>query len=154
MSARNLTALGFSVGIGVITGVYIFKPTLQEQSEFWRNPGHQTVKAKVKRNKKRENPMLRARQRPPMCWRVSTSTRLNASTCSSFPADPFSCALTKFAWAWAIPEVEQVVESWGRPLYLIASRGKVSPAEVDRGLPSTISWLDDGPDVRKTAFYC
>ncbi|KAL2276901.1 hypothetical protein FJTKL_00369 [Diaporthe vaccinii] len=39
MSARNLTALGFSVGIGVITGVYIFKPTLQEQSEFWRNPG-------------------------------------------------------------------------------------------------------------------
>lgn len=93
MSARNLTALGFSVGIGVITGsfspfqqipevflpevvlpeeiiprgsqkrlsqrrirqdmisqvlrnptgVYIFKPTLQEQqraSEFWRKPGY------------------------------------------------------------------------------------------------------------------
>lgn len=59
MSARNLTALGFSVGIGVITGsfspchkdnicqvlrnptgVYIFKPTLQEQSELWRNPGY------------------------------------------------------------------------------------------------------------------
>lgn len=62
MSARNLTALGFSVGIGVITGsfspcnkdkicqvlrnsigVYIFKPTLQEQqkaSEFWRSPGY------------------------------------------------------------------------------------------------------------------
>lgn len=88
MSARNLTALGFSVGIGVITGsfspfqqipevvlpeeiiprgsqkrlsqrrirqdmisqvlrnptgVYIFKPTLQEQqraSEFWREPGY------------------------------------------------------------------------------------------------------------------
>lgn len=42
MSARNLTALGFSVGVGVITGVYIFKPTFQEQhmaSEFWRNPG-------------------------------------------------------------------------------------------------------------------
>lgn len=63
MSARNLTALGFSVGVGVITGVsvssqplgkacqmlrnpagvYIFKPTLQEQqmaSEFWRDPGY------------------------------------------------------------------------------------------------------------------
>ncbi|KAG6360674.1 hypothetical protein INS49_011739 [Diaporthe citri] len=46
MSARNLTALGFSVGIGVITGVYIFKPTLQEQSEFWRNPGY-VVSAQV-----------------------------------------------------------------------------------------------------------
>jgi hypothetical protein len=61
MSARNLTALGFSIGIGVITGlfsirhgnirqvlrnlpgVYIFQPTLQEEqksNELWRNPGY------------------------------------------------------------------------------------------------------------------
>ncbi|ROW12914.1 hypothetical protein VPNG_04745 [Cytospora leucostoma] len=42
MSARNLTALGLSVGVGVLTGVYIFGPALQEQqksSEFWRDPG-------------------------------------------------------------------------------------------------------------------
>ncbi|KUI73827.1 hypothetical protein VM1G_09249 [Cytospora mali] len=42
MSARNLAALGLSVGVGVITGVYIFRPALQEQqesNEIWRNPG-------------------------------------------------------------------------------------------------------------------
>ncbi|KAJ0125506.1 hypothetical protein J7T55_006855 [Diaporthe amygdali] len=46
MSARNLTALGFSVGVGVITGVYIFKPTLEEQrksNEFWRSPGEAQI---------------------------------------------------------------------------------------------------------------
>ncbi|KUI59910.1 hypothetical protein VP1G_07141 [Cytospora mali] len=43
MSARNLAALGLSVGVGVITGVYIFRPALQEQhesNEFRRNPDH------------------------------------------------------------------------------------------------------------------
>ncbi|KAI3398159.1 hypothetical protein diail_9781 [Diaporthe ilicicola] len=51
MSARNLTALGCSMGLGIITGwfsctptgVYIFNPIFQEQqkaNEFWRSPGY------------------------------------------------------------------------------------------------------------------
>ncbi|ROW04369.1 hypothetical protein VSDG_00719 [Cytospora chrysosperma] len=42
MSARNLTAFALSAAVGVVTGIYIFRPAIEEQqksSEFWRDPG-------------------------------------------------------------------------------------------------------------------
>ncbi|KAI8887407.1 hypothetical protein K501DRAFT_175563 [Backusella circina FSU 941] len=58
MFSNRLVSIGLAVGVGIATGVYVFKPLLQEYEEetkgTWIRPGDE-VKLKAIQEKKNSN---------------------------------------------------------------------------------------------------